>query len=54
MKLNLKTSTCFGIIWNCDNFSKRNKKFGKICTFSKDHIYSKLIVEKKNDILRQL
>jgi len=26
-KLNLKMLTCFGMIWNYDNFSRRNTKF---------------------------
>jgi hypothetical protein len=38
--------TCFGMIWNCDNFSKQNTKSNKTCTFKKIHIYSKLIVIK--------
>jgi len=38
--------TCFGMIWNCDKFSKWNKKFHKICKLSKILIYSKLIVKK--------
>jgi hypothetical protein len=38
--------TCFGMIWNCDNFSKQNTKSNKICTLKKNHIYSKLIVIK--------
>jgi hypothetical protein len=37
---------CFGMIWNCDNFSRQNTKFGKICTLSKICIYSKLIIKK--------
>jgi hypothetical protein len=44
-KLNLKMLTCFGMIWNCDNFSRQNTKFGKIYTFSKNYIYSKLNVK---------
>jgi hypothetical protein len=39
--------TCFGKIWNCDNFSRWNTKFGKIYTLKKISIYSKLIVRKK-------
>jgi hypothetical protein len=39
--------TCFSMIWNCDNFFKKtHTKFGKICTLSNSHIYSKLVVEK--------
>jgi len=38
--------TCFGMIWNCDNFSRQNTKFGKIYTFSNNYIYSKLNVKK--------
>ncbi len=38
---------CFGMIWNCDNFSKWNTKSYKICTFSRIHIYTKLIAKKK-------
>jgi len=45
--------TCFGMIWNCDNFSKQNTKSNTICTFSKIRIHFKLIV-KKFDILGQL
>jgi hypothetical protein len=41
------------MIWNCDNFSRWNTKFGKI------HIVFNLIfiqnwLQKKNDILQQL
>jgi hypothetical protein len=39
--------TCFGMIWNCDNVLRWNKKSGKIYTLSKICIYSKLIVKKK-------
>jgi hypothetical protein len=38
--------TCFGMIWNCENFSIQNTKFDKIHAFSKIFIYSKLIVKK--------
>jgi len=39
--------TCFGMIWNCNNFSKWNTKSYKIYTLSKKIIYSKLVVKKK-------
>jgi hypothetical protein len=39
--------TCFGMIWNCENFSRQNTKFDKIYALSKICIYSKLIVKKK-------
>jgi hypothetical protein len=39
--------TRFGMIWNCDNFLRRNTKSSKIYAFSKIRIYSKLIVKKK-------
>jgi hypothetical protein len=38
--------TCFGMIWNCDNFSRQNIKSNKICTLKKIRIYSRLIVRK--------
>jgi len=44
--------TFFGMIGNCDNFSRWSTNFGKICTLSKNCIYSKLILKK--DILEQL
>jgi len=52
-KVNLKMLTCFGMIWNYDKISRLNKKFGKICAFTKNHIPPNLIVKKK-DILGQL
>jgi hypothetical protein len=36
--------TCFGMIWNCEKFSKQNTKSNKICTLSKIRIHLKLIV----------
>jgi hypothetical protein len=45
--------TCFGMIWNCDKFPRQNTKSCKIYALSKIHIYSKLIV-KKREILGQL
>jgi hypothetical protein len=41
------------MIWNDENFSRQNKKFGKICALSKICISPNLIV-KQNDILGQL
>jgi hypothetical protein len=45
-KFNLKMLTCFGMIWNYDNFSKRNIRSGKIYALSKNNIYSNLIAKK--------
>jgi hypothetical protein len=53
-KLNLKMLTCFDMIWNCDNFSRQNTKFGKICTLSKKKNLLKIGIVKKIDIMEQL
>jgi hypothetical protein len=37
---------CFAMIWNYDNFSRQNKKFGKIYALSKNHISPNFIVKK--------
>ncbi len=42
----MKVLTCFGMIWNYDNFSRQNTKFGKICAFSKKLISPNLIIKK--------
>jgi hypothetical protein len=39
--------TCFGMFWNCDNFSRENTKFSKKITLLKKIIDSKLIVKTK-------
>jgi hypothetical protein len=39
--------TYFGMIGNCDKFSRRNIKFGKIYTLLKIHIESKLIFKRQ-------
>jgi hypothetical protein len=38
---------CFGMIGNCDIFSRWSTNFGKICTLSKKKNYSKFIVKKR-------
>jgi hypothetical protein len=42
--------TCFGMIWNCDNFSRWNAKFGKFVQFQKLISTQKFFVKKKRHI----
>jgi hypothetical protein len=44
--------TCFGMIWNHDNFLKQNRTSNKICTLLNFDLFKFFIL--KNDILRQL
>jgi hypothetical protein len=45
--------TCFGMICNCDNFSRWNKKFDKFVQFQKIVFIQNWLLKKK-DILGQL
>jgi hypothetical protein len=45
MKIKLKMLTCFGMIWNCNNLSGQNTKFGKMCTLKRIHNNTKLIIK---------
>jgi len=41
--------TGFGMIWNCDNFSRWNAKFGKFVQFQKKNLF-KIVCKKKRHI----